>query len=152
MQSRGCEPKRACCFLDRHALAVLYLLFRLEARDLPVRPQARHAICCKRQSCGRCAALAIEDTSDLGVGIMCSQSSQQIDRIAGSADWRWMRARQWDVDFAEESTAPTQRQVSVVFIALDFQSDIVEQRPEQLLAITIARRGSEPDTLEVFTE
>ncbi|WP_456828356.1 hypothetical protein [Bradyrhizobium sp. USDA 4518] len=42
--------------------------------------------------------------------------------------------------------------MSVVFIALDSQGDIVEQRAEQLLAIAIARRGSEPDTLEVFTE
>ena len=152
MQSRGCEPERACCFLDRHALAVLYLPFWLEARDLPVRPQARHAICCKRQSRGRRTALAIEDTSDLGVGIMCSQSSQQIDRIVGSADWRWMRVWQWDINFAEESAAPTQRQVSVIFIALDSQGDILEQRAEQLLAIAITRGGSEPDTLEVFTE
>lgn len=38
MQSRGCDPESACRFLDRHALAVLHLLFRLEAPDLPVRP------------------------------------------------------------------------------------------------------------------
>ena len=152
MHSRGCDPESACCFLDRHALAVLHLLFRLEARDLPVRPQARHTICRKRQSCSRYTALAIEDAGDLGVGIMCSQSPQQIDRIVGGADRRWMRVRQWDINFTEETAAPTQRQMSVVFIALDSQGDIVEQRAEQLLAIAIARRGSEPDTLKVFTE
>ena len=130
MQSRGCDPESACCFLDRHALAVLHLLFRLEARDLPVRPQARHTICRKRQSCSRYTALAIEDAGDLGVGIMCSQSPQQIDRIVGGADRRWMRVRQWDINFPEETAAPTQRQMSVVFIALDFQGDIVEQRAE----------------------
>lgn len=97
MQSRGCDPESACCFLDLHALAVLHLLFRLKARDLPVRPQARHTICRKRQSCGRCTALAIEDAGDLGVGIMCRQSPQQIDRIVGGADRRWMRVRQWGI-------------------------------------------------------
>src|SRR6516225_3021448 len=152
MQSRGCQSESACCFLDGHALAVLYLLFRLEARDLPVGAQARHAICSKRQSCGCCTALAIEDTGDLGVGIMYSQSPQQVDRIVGSTDRRWMRVRQRNINFAEESAAPAQCQVSVVFIALDPQSDILEQRAEQLLAIAVARRGSEPDTLEVFTE
>ncbi|MGY3538001.1 hypothetical protein ACVIIY_002221 [Bradyrhizobium sp. USDA 4515] len=63
-----------------------------------------------------------------------------------------MRVRQRDINFTEETAAPTQRQVIIVFIALDSQGDIVEQRAEQLFAIAIARHGSEPDTLEVFTE
>ena len=108
MQSRGCEPEGACCFLDGHALAVQYLLFRLEARDLPVRPQAPHTICRKRQSCGGCTALTIEDAGDLGVGIMCSQSPQQVDGIVRSTDRRWMRARLRNISFAEESAAPAQ--------------------------------------------
>ena len=83
---------------------------------------------------------------------MYSQSPQQSDRIVGSTDRRWMRVRQRNINFAEESAAPAQRQVSVVFIALDSLGDILEQRAEQLLAIAVARRGSEPDTLEVFTE
>ena len=42
--------------------------------------------------------------------------------------------------------------MSVVFIALYSQGDILEQRTEQLLAIAVARGGSEPDTPEVFAE
>src|ERR1700752_1275475 len=42
--------------------------------------------------------------------------------------------------------------MSVVFIALDSQGDILEHRPEKLLAITVAAVGSKPDTLEVLTE
>ena len=120
MQSRGCDPKSACCLLDRQALAVLYLLFPLEARDLPVRSQARHAICRKRQCCGCCATLAIEDAGNLGVRIKCSQSPQQVDRIVGCTDRRWMRVWQWNINFAEESATPAQCQMSVVFIALEF--------------------------------
>ena len=59
---------------------------------------------------------------------------------------------QQDINFAKESAAPAERQMSVVSVALDSQGDILEQRTEQLLAITVACRGSEPDTLEIFTE
>src|SRR5215475_2040394 len=63
-----------------------------------------------------------------------------------------MRVRQRHIDFAEESTPPAQGQVSVVFVALDPQGDILKQRTKQLLAIAVARRVRGPDTLEVFTE
>jgi len=96
--------------------------------------------------------LAIEDAGNPGVGIKCSQSPQQVDRIVGRTDRRWMRVWQWNIDFAEASPTPAQCQMSVVFIALDSQGDIIEQCAQQLLAIAVARRRSKPDLLEVFTE
>jgi len=152
MQGGRRELECAGGFLDGHTLTALRLLLGFEARDLPVRSQATHAIGRERQPSGRCASLSIEDAGYDSIGVKRGQASQQIDRIIGGADGRRMRARQRNIDLGEESAAPMQRQMRVVLLTLHFQRNIVEQRAQQLLAIAITRGVRRPDTLEIFAE
>src|SRR3974390_2051640 len=63
-----------------------------------------------------------------------------------------MRTRQGDIDLTEESAAPAQREVSVGLLALNAQSDLLEQCAQQFLAIPIARGGRRPHTVEILAE
>src|SRR5207249_7858248 len=68
------------------------------------------------------------------------------------ANRRWVRARQGNIDLTEESAAPAQHHMSVGLLALDAQSDLLEQRAQQFFAIPIARRRRRPDAVKILAE
>src|ERR1700677_4689625 len=61
MQGRGCNPQRFRGLLDGHAVSVRCVFDGLEARNLPVRAQAGHAIGGEREICRGGTPLSIED-------------------------------------------------------------------------------------------
>src|SRR5208282_3132318 len=152
MQGRGRDAERLRGALDRHALRLVGLRRSLAAWNVPVRAQTAQTIGSERQACSGLASLTIEDAGDDGIRIMRCQATQQIDRVLGGANRRRVRARQGNVDLARESATPAQHQVGVGLLALNAQSDLLEQRAQQFLAIPIARRGHRPDALEILAE
>src|ERR1700674_4582529 len=152
MQRGRCDTEDLCRTVDRHALCIRGFRGRLEARYFPVRTQTADAIGSERQPSRRRTALTVENAGDERIRVMRGQATQQFDGVLRGTDRRWMRARQRHIDLAHQPAAPAQRQMCIGLLALDTQDYFLEQRAQQLLAITVGRRCGGPDGIEILTE
>lgn len=106
MQGRGRDAERLRRAFYRHALSLARLLSWFEAGDVPVRAQTADAIGSERQPRRRSASLAIENAGDERIGVMHRQATQQLDGVLRGADRCGVRARQGNIDLAQESATP----------------------------------------------
>src|SRR5206468_11820259 len=94
----------------------------------------------------------IEDASNDGVGVVDGQATNQVHGLFVSAYWWGLRARQGDVDLTDEATSPEQRHVRLLLVSIHGDHDLLEQRVQQFLAVSIAWRRRRRNPREVCPE
>ena len=97
-------------------------------------------------------ALAIEDAGDHGVGIEGRQPAHERDRILIGAYRGRPRARQRQINLSERAALPAQGEARRGLVALDFDNDFLEQRPQQLLPVARRRGRGVPNGGQISSE
>src|SRR5262249_40882689 len=89
---------------------------------------------------------------DHPIRIMRSQAAHERDRILIGANDLRLEARHVKVEFGERTAPPSHREMGRELVTLDFDDDLFEQRPEQLLAITRRSRGRIPHSADICSD
>lgn len=129
------KAKRLGGLLDAQKLARESLRGRLKAGDAPMPAQIADKPLSEPQAARRGAFLAVEDASDGGVVVMLRKAAYESDRVLIGAHGCGSRARQTDVAFGDQTTAPTQLEQGAILLAEYADADILEQGAQQLLLI-----------------
>ena len=152
VQRGGRYTEDACRLSHADQLAQRRLGRWLEAGDLPVGPQAANSVGREAQLGGGPAALAVEDAGDDGVGIVSSEAAHQLDRLLVGAIRSRLGAWQCELELADETAEPAQRQVRLLLVPIHVDDDLLDQGAQQLLAVAVGGGRRRPDTLEVGSQ
>ncbi len=98
------------------------------------------------------ASLTIQDPRDHGIRVVSGQAAQELDGFLVRANGRGARMRQRELDLPDQATLPAERQSGPCFLSADTDEDLIEEGPQQLLAVSVRRGRRRPDALEVLAE
>ncbi len=153
MQGRGRDAEFLGGVGDGEQFALGLVGVGLVAGDGVVEAQGLHAGGGEGQAAGGAPALPVEDPGDRRVGVVDSEAADEVDGVLVGAD-RGLAAPASDGQFGERAALPADEQVGVagVVVAHDGDLHVIDQGPQQLLAVAVGGRGRVPDLVQVVPE
>lgn len=97
-------------------------------------------------------SLPVQDRGDLLVGVMRGEPADQLDRVLRCAGSLRAAADQPDGQLAARPALPEDLDLGDVLRSADGDDDLADQRPQQLLAVTVGGRVRCPQLREVARE
>src|SRR5207247_9168261 len=93
-----------------------------------------------------------EDAGDGGIGVVGRQPADECDGGLVGADRWWVGAGQLDGQFAGLPAAPARQQPGAGGVAVDGDDDLLQQGPQQFLAVPVGGGRRLPDPPDVVAE
>jgi hypothetical protein len=100
---------------------------------------------------GGAAALAVEDPGDGAVVVVGGESLDELDCVLVGARL-WLGLGERDSEFGDRAALPADRQRCAAGLASEVDGDVLDQAPDELLAVAVGGGGCGPDAAEVGAE